>query len=80
MVAFSGAIGFVGLMVPHFVRLVVGGDNAKVLPLSAFTGALILIWADLVARVVLAPEDMPIGIVTGLAGGLCFIWILSRSD
>jgi iron complex transport system permease protein len=80
MVAFSGAIGFVGLMVPHFVRLAVGGDNAKVLPFSAFTGALTLIWADLVARIVMAPEDMPIGVVTGLAGGLAFIWILSRSD
>jgi iron complex transport system permease protein len=80
MVAFSGAIGFVGLMVPHFVRLAVGGDNAKVLPLSAFTGALILIWADLMARIAMAPEDLPIGIVTGLAGGLSLIWILSRSD
>lgn len=80
MVAFSGAIGFVGLMVPHFVRLVVGGDNAKVLPLSAFTGALVLIWADLVARIAMAPEDMPIGVVTGLAGGLSFIWILRRAE
>lgn len=79
MVAFSGAIGFVGLMVPHFVRLVAGSDNARVLPLSAFLGALILIWADLVARTIMAPEDLPIGVITGLAGGISFIWILRRS-
>lgn len=79
MVAFSGAIGFVGLMVPHFVRLVFGSDNAVVLPLSAFAGALMLIWADLAARLIMAPEDMPIGIVTGIAGGLSFIWILRRA-
>jgi ABC-type Fe3+-siderophore transport system permease subunit len=78
-VAFSGAIGFVGLMVPHFVRLVFGSDNVVVLPLSAFTGALMLIWADLAARLIMAPEDMPIGIVTGIAGGLSFIWILRRA-
>ncbi len=79
MVAFSGAIGFVGLMVPHFVRLVVGADNVRVVPLSAATGALALVWADVVARLVMAPEDMPIGVVTGLVGGLAFILILRKS-
>ncbi|NEI71134.1 iron chelate uptake ABC transporter family permease subunit [Rhizobium lusitanum] len=78
MVAFSGAIGFVGLMVPHFVRLMVGGDNVRVVPLSAVFGALTLIWADIVARLIMAPEDMPIGIVTGLAGGVAFILILRK--
>lgn len=77
-VAFSGIIGFVGLMMPHLVRLVAGGDNARVLPLSALAGALFLIFADICARVVMAPEDMPIGIVTGLAGGLFFIWLMAR--
>ena len=77
-VAFSGIIGFVGLMMPHLVRLVAGGDNARVLPLSALAGALFLILADICARVVMAPEDMPIGIVTGLAGGLFFIWLMAR--
>ncbi|MBB3571310.1 iron ABC transporter permease [Rhizobium sp. BK491] len=80
MVAFSGAIGFVGLMVPHFVRMVAGADNVRVLPLSAAIGALTLIWADVVARLIMAPEDMPIGIVTGLVGGLAFILILVKSD
>ena len=79
MVAFSGAIGFVGLMVPHFVRAVVGGDNVRVMPLSAAIGSLVLIWADIAARLVMAPEDMPIGIVTGLVGGIAFILILRKN-
>ena len=78
MVAFSGLIGFVGLMMPHVVRLVLGGDNARVLPASAFAGAVFLIWADTLARVALAPEDLPIGIVTGLCGGLFFISMMAR--
>ena len=78
MVAFSGIIGFVGLMVPHIVRLFVGGDYRRVIPLSALGGALFLIWADIAARTIMAPEDMPIGIVTGLVGGLFFIWLLGR--
>lgn len=78
MVAFSGLIGFVGLMMPHLVRLMAGGDNARVLPGSALAGAVFLIWADAAARVVMAPEDMPIGVVTGLIGGIFFIWMMSR--
>lgn len=76
MVAFSGIIGFVGLMVPHIVRLLVGGDYRRLLPLSALCGATFLVWADIVARTIMAPNDMPIGIVTGLIGGLFFIWVL----
>ncbi|QYZ68542.1 FecCD family ABC transporter permease [Neotabrizicola shimadae] len=78
MVAFSGLIGFVGLMMPHLVRLVVGGDNAQVLPASAFAGAVFLILADAAARVVMAPEDVPIGVVTGLIGGVFFIWMMAK--
>jgi iron complex transport system permease protein len=78
MVAFSGLIGFVGLMMPHLVRLVVGGDNARVLPGSALAGAVFLIWADAAARIVMAPEDMPIGVVTGLIGGIFFIGMMAR--
>nr|WP_255702845.1 iron ABC transporter permease [Roseivivax sp. GX 12232] len=78
MVAFSGIIGFVGLMVPHIVRLLAGGDYARVLPLSALGGAVFLLWADIAARTVMAPEDMPIGIVTGLIGGIFFVWLLGR--
>ncbi|MBL8563217.1 MAG: iron ABC transporter permease [Gemmobacter sp.] len=78
LVAFSGLIGFVGLMMPHLVRLVLGGDAARVLPGSALAGAVFLIWADALARVAVAPEDMPIGVVTGLVGGLFFIWMMAR--
>jgi len=78
MVAFSGIIGFVGLMVPHVVRMFVGGDYLRVLPGSALVGAIFLLWADIAARTVMAPEDIPIGIVTGLVGGVFFIWLLGR--
>ncbi|MEL6594370.1 MAG: iron ABC transporter permease [Pseudomonadota bacterium] len=78
MVAFSGMIGFVGLMVPHVVRMIVGGDYTRVLPASALFGAVFLLWADIAARTVMAPEDMPIGIVTGLVGGMFFVWLLGR--
>jgi iron complex transport system permease protein len=78
MVAFSGIIGFVGLMVPHIARMLVGGDYTRVLPASALIGAIFLLWADIAARTVMAPEDIPIGIVTGLIGGIFFVWLLSR--
>ncbi|MEP2642262.1 iron ABC transporter permease [Roseobacter sp.] len=78
MVAFSGIIGFVGLMVPHIARMLVGGDYARVLPASALIGAIFLLWADIAARTIMAPEDMPIGIVTGLVGGMFFVWLLGR--
>jgi len=78
MVAFSGAIGFVGLMVPHIVRLLVGADNSKVLPVSALLGALLLVWADALARVLIAPQDLPVGIVTAILGGSFFIFLMAK--
>lgn len=78
MVSFSGLIGFVGLMIPHLVRLIVGSDNTWVIPASALSGAVFLIWADAIARIVMAPEDLPIGIVTGICGGVFFIWMMIR--
>jgi iron complex transport system permease protein len=78
MVAFSGIIGFVGLMIPHIVRLMVGGDYRRLLPISALCGAVFLVWADIIARTIMAPDDMPIGIVTGLIGGLFFVWLLRQ--
>jgi iron complex transport system permease protein len=65
-------------MMPHLVRFAVGGDNARVLPLSALLGAIFLVAADTLARVVMAPEDMPIGVVTGLVGGVFFLWLMAR--
>ncbi|WP_417250634.1 FecCD family ABC transporter permease [Celeribacter sp.] len=78
MVAFSGIIGFVGLMVPHIVRLAVGGSYRRLLPITALCGAIFLVWADIIARTIMAPDDMPIGIVTGLIGGVFFVWLLGR--
>jgi len=78
MVAFSGLIGFVGLMVPHIARLITGGDYRRLVPLSALLGGLFVVWADVAARTIMAPEDMPIGIVTGLVGGCFFVWLLKR--
>lgn len=78
MVAFSGIIGFVGLMIPHIVRLLVGGNYSRLIPVSALCGAVFLVWADIIARTVMAPDDMPIGIVTGIIGGVAFVWLLRR--
>lgn len=78
MVALSGIIGFVGLMVPHVARILVGGDCTRVLRTSALIGAIFLLSADIVARTGMAPEDIPIVIVTGLVGGIFFVWLLGR--
>lgn len=78
-IAVSGSIGFVGLMVPHFTRLLVGGDHRKVLPISAFLGGILVVWVDVVARMILAPEEMPVGILTAIIGGPLFIWLLKRN-
>ena len=78
MVAYSGVIGFVGLMIPHIVRLLVGGDAARVVPVAMLTGAIFLIWADIAARTLMRPEDIPVGVITGIVGGAFFIWLLRR--
>ncbi|MBY7142305.1 iron ABC transporter permease [Virgibacillus sp. NKC19-3] len=80
IVAASGAIGFVGLMIPHMVRLLIGSDHKKVLTISLFFGAIFMIWADVAARLILAPEEIPIGVVTALIGGPFFIWLIRRSS
>ncbi|MGW6732448.1 FecCD family ABC transporter permease [Streptomyces sp. NPDC055013] len=79
MVAVSGAIGFVGLMMPLFTRLLLRtAENARVLPVAALSGAVFLVWADLAARLVLAPAELPVGVVTALCGGPVFLWLLVR--
>lgn len=77
-VSVSGSIGFVGLIIPHVVRMISGSNYKWVLPLSALFGAIFLVWADIVARLAIAPEEMPIGIITALCGGPFFIWLLRR--
>ncbi|MBQ8692841.1 MAG: iron ABC transporter permease [Synergistaceae bacterium] len=79
IVAVSGSIGFVGLIVPHAVRLIAGADHRRVLPIGALTGAIFLIWADLFSRTVLAPRELPLGIITGFVGAPFFIWLLTRN-
>ena len=78
MVSVSGMIGFVGLMVPHVMRLIVGGDHRLLLPASFLAGGIFLCWADTLARVLLAPAELPVGIVTAFFGGPFFLYLLYR--
>lgn len=78
-VSFAGVIGFVGLITPHIVRLLTGADYRRLLPLSTLAGAAFLLIADILARVVMAPQEVPVGIITALAGAPFFIWVLRRS-
>ena len=76
IVSVSGMIGFVGMVVPHAVRLLIGSDHRLLLPASALVGGMFLVLADTVARTVLAPAEIPVGIVTALAGGPFFLYLL----
>jgi iron complex transport system permease protein len=77
-VSVSGLIGFVGLMTPHMTRLMLGPDHRLLIPASTVLGAIVLVLADLVARVLLAPLELPVGIVTAVLGGPFFVWLLLR--
>lgn len=77
-VASAGLIGFVGIVVPHLVRLWVGPDHRLLLPLAAMGGAMLLVAADIVARLIVAPAELPIGIVTAAIGAPFFLWLLLR--
>ncbi len=78
-VSFSGLIGFVGLIVPHAARLLVGPDHRRLIPLTALGGAGFLLLADLVARTVIAPQELPLGIVTAFTGAPFFLYLLRRA-
>ncbi len=78
-VSFSGVIGFIGLIVPHVMRIVWGADYRRMIPLSIIGGATALLLADTLARVLLAPQSLPVGIVTALAGAPFFLWILRKA-
>lgn len=78
-IAVSGAIGFVGLIAPHITRLLIGSDHRRVLPVSAFLGGILVVWTDVVARIIVAPEELPIGLLTAIIGGPFFIWLLKRN-
>ena len=79
-VAVSGAIGFVGLIVPHAVRLVSGSDNRLVVPASALAGGAFLMLADTLARTVVAPRELNIGVITSLVGAPIFVYLLRRTS
>jgi iron complex transport system permease protein len=79
-VAFTGVIGFVGLIVPHMIRILWGPDYRNLIPLSILAGATTLLIADLLARILFAPQEIPIGVITALAGAPFFLWILRRSQ
>ncbi|WP_455680369.1 FecCD family ABC transporter permease [Streptomyces lavendulae] len=78
VIAVAGGISFVGLVVPHSVRLLIGADHRALLPATALTGALFLVLADVAARTVAAPMELPLGILTAVAGTPFFLWLLRR--
>ena len=77
-VSLGGPIGFVGIVVPHMVRLMVGADHRVVLPASAFMGAAFLVICDVAARTLMAPQELPVGVITAMLGGPFFLWMLIR--
>ncbi len=78
-VAASGSVGYVGLIVPHLIRLSIGSDNRLVIPFSAIAGAVFVVLADTIARVAIAPRELPVGAITALIGAPMFIWLLRRN-
>jgi iron complex transport system permease protein len=78
IVSFTGTIGFVGLVAPHIVRLLVGTDNKVIVPASGLTGALLLVVADTVARTIISPVILPVGAVTAFLGVPLFVYLIVR--
>ena len=78
-VSFAGIIGFVGLVIPHIVRMWWGVDYRRIIPLSILAGASVLLLSDILARIVIAPQELPVGIVTALAGAPFFLWVLRHA-
>ena len=78
-VSITGGIGFIGIVVPHLLRLLQGPEHRNLLPNAALLGAIVLLLADMIARVVVAPAELPIGIITAVLGGPFFLWILLRN-
>ena len=77
-VAASGSVGYVGLIVPHLIRLSVGSDNRFVVPFSAVAGAIFVVAADTIARTAIAPRELPVGAITALIGAPMFIYLLRK--
>ncbi|NLJ50934.1 MAG: iron ABC transporter permease, partial [Alcaligenaceae bacterium] len=79
LVAVTGGIAFIGLIVPHMVRMFLGSNHRYVLPASLFGGAILLVWADYFARTVIAPAELPVGLLTSMIGGPFFLWLLLKA-
>jgi len=77
-VAFAGTIGFVGLIIPHIMRLIIGPDHRFLLPTTAIAGAIFLVWADMAARTVASPAEIPVGIITAFLGAPFFLYLLKK--
>ncbi|MET9295671.1 iron chelate uptake ABC transporter family permease subunit [Streptomyces sp. NPDC003077] len=78
LVSVAGAIGFVGLVLPHIARALVGAAHGRLLPVTALTGAVFMVWADTLARTALAPQEVPVGVITSLVGVPAFVLVLYR--
>ena len=79
VVSIAGIIGFVGLIIPHIVRIILGPDNRIILPASAFVGGIFMVSADTIARTIISPVEIPVGIITALFGGPFFLYLLRKS-
>lgn len=79
VVSVSGIIGFVGLIIPHIVRIIIGPDHRVLLPASALTGGIFMIFADTIARTIISPVEIPVGIITALFGGPFFLYLLKKT-
>lgn len=76
----AGTIGFVGLIIPHFVRMIFGTDHRKLIPISALVGAIFVIWSDTISRTLIQGTEIPIGIIISMIGSPCFIWLMIRKS
>lgn len=78
VVAFAGPIGFIGLIIPHLIRLLLGPDHRVLLIASSLFGGIFLVWCDTIARTIISPAELPVGVITSIIGGPYFIWLLIR--
>jgi iron complex transport system permease protein len=80
IVSFTGLIGFVGLVTPHIVRMFIGADNRYLVPACALFGAALMLIADIIGRVIIAPSSLPVGVVMSFIGGPVFLWMVLRRN
>jgi iron complex transport system permease protein len=78
VVAFAGPIGFIGLIIPHLMRLIFGPDHRILLLTASFAGGIFLVWSDTIARTIISPAELPVGVITSLVGGPFFVWLLIK--